>query len=266
VLRDNPIFTREQAAWDYHYCPAGGPLREPLHVHIDRVKAALGGVKPTVLTEFGLDALPDFDKVRDAYGRFPWASYGIMHIDRAACDLSYFGREIREEDWRETQACQALFHGTIIDRIRESPDALAAFYLVTMFDVWSFYWGLVDILGNPKLSFFVARALYAPVCVSALHGNVVLRDGDVIEVKASNFGPPEVGALLSVRIRDSEGTIAREEEFSPVRVEGDVRVTTLGTLKVADLAPGLYSIESLLSSGGKEIARRLEVFYFEPRF
>ncbi|MCK4283619.1 MAG: hypothetical protein KAX44_04810 [Candidatus Brocadiae bacterium] len=265
VLRDNPIFTRELAAWDYHYCPAAGPLRQPLHEHIDRVAKALGGVKPTVLTEFGLDALPDFDKVREAYGLFPWASTGIMSIDRAAIDESYFGRRIGQEDWRETQACQALFHGTIIDRIRESPEAFAAFYLVTMFDVWSFYWGLVDILGNPKLSYFVAQALYAPVCVSALHGNVVARDGDCVEVKASNFGPRQEDASLRVRIKDGAGVAVREEEFGPLTIEGDGGVTTLGTLELSGLAPDLYSIESSVKRCGEELARRLEMFYFEPQ-
>ncbi len=125
-------------------------------------------------------------------------------------------------------------------------------------------WGLVDILGNPKLSYFVAKALYAPVCVSALHGSVVLRDGDCVEVKASNFGPRQEGASLQVRITDGAGAVLREEESGPLTIEGDGSVTTLGTLQFSGFAPDLYSIESAVRRGGEELARRLEMFYFEP--
>jgi hypothetical protein len=132
-----------------------------------------------------------------------------------------------------------------------------------MMDVWTLYWGLTDILGHPKLSYFVMKALYAPVSVSALHGNTVLHSGDVIEVQASNFGPPQEGVAPRVRIKDGSGNVVREAEFDAVTVAGDISMTALGSMDVTDLAPGLYSVESHLRSGGAVIAKRLELFYLE---
>jgi hypothetical protein len=265
VVAENPIFGRELAVWDYHYCPGAGPLGGPLHAHVDRVARALGGERPTVLTEFGLDALPEYGRVRARYGRFRWPAYAMgMGFDRAACDVSYFGRPITERDWRGTQAAQALFYETIIGRIREHPGEFAAYHLVMMTDVWTLYWGLTDVLGNPKLSYFVAQALYAPLLLSALHGNTVVSSGDLLEVTASNFGPAQREAVLDVRLRDDAGTVVREAAFGPLTVEGDISVTALGSLEMTGLGPGLYRVESQLRRGDDLLAKRLEMCYVEP--
>ncbi len=265
VVRENPIFSRELAVWDYHYCPGAGPLRESLSGHVDRVADVLGGERPTVLTEFGMDALPQHDKVREVYGRFRWPAFAMgMAFERGACDISFFGRPITEADWRETQACQALFYETIIGRIRERPREFAAYHLVMMTDVWTLYWGLTDVLGNPKLSYFSARAMYAPVCISALHGNSVLRDGDRLRVAVSNFGRALQDAVLEVRVKDDAGAVVREATLGPAAIAGGVSVTTLDALEVSGLGPGLYRVESLLRAGDLLAAKRLEMFYVEP--
>ncbi len=97
---------------------------------IDMVKEALGGQKPTIFTEFGIDGMPKLDNVLDVYGKFRWATVGIWPLDREKRDLGYYGKKVSQEDWRETQAAQALVLSSIIGLLRERPEFFAGFYLI----------------------------------------------------------------------------------------------------------------------------------------
>jgi hypothetical protein len=143
-------------------------------------------------------------------------------------------------------------------------EVFAAYYLMMMTDVWTLYWGLTDILGDPKLSYFVAQALYAPLLLSALHGNTVVSSGDLLEVAASNFGPAQREAVLDLRLRDDAGAVVREAAFGPLTAEGDISVTALGSLEMTGLGPGLYRAESQLRRGDDLLAKRLEMCYVDP--
>ncbi len=264
VLADYPVYRSELAGWDYHHCPHG----EPLLPAIDRIKNALGGDKPTVFTEFGVHALPELSKVMDVYGRFRWASsplFGIKEGQQAYARF-FYGREIGPEDWRETQACQAAILQTIIGRLRQYPKEFAAYHLVTMFDAWTFYWGVVDVHGNAKLGYFVARSCYQPVYISGLHGDTILRPGEEIEITASNYGEALADASLQVRIVDGSGRVLREQAFDGLTIPGEVAVTTVGRLQMVGLGPDLYSVEYRLSARtGSEAARTVELFFLESQ-
>jgi hypothetical protein len=235
VLQDFPIYTRELAVWDYHYCPEVPPI-VPCYTVVDKVKDALGGERPTVFTEFGFDGMPEPtpELVKAYNGKFRWATDAMWGFERKTADLNYFGRELREHDWKEVQACQAIVLSNIIGYLRESPKEFAAFYFMTMFDIWTFYWGLVDISCNPKLAFFIVQNHLQPIYMSGLHGNTILREEDTIDITVSNFEGTMKKALLRVFVKDRNDEVVKSKEFKAVRINGGVRVTKIGQLGMID--------------------------------
>jgi hypothetical protein len=265
VLEDFPIYTREFAVWDYHYCPEVPPI-VPCYTVVNKVKDALEGERPTVFTEFGFDGMPEptTELVKAYDGKFRWATDAMWGFDRKTADINYFGRELNRRDWKEVQACQAIVLSNIIGYLRESPKEFAAFYFMTMFDIWTFYWGLVDISGNPKLAYFVVQNHLQPIYISGLHGNTLLREKDTIEITVSNFESTIENALLSVCIRNSKGELVGAKNFESVTINGTVRVSKIGQMVIEGFTPGLYSIEYYLKErNGEEIAKMIELFFVE---
>jgi hypothetical protein len=229
---------------------------------IRQVRDALQGERPTIFTEFGIDGMPDFENVRSVYGEPHWAMPGIMPVERAARDIKNYGRPVTPEDWRETQAAQALLLSTIIGQLREMPEAFAGFYFPTLVDVWTFYFGVVDAAFNAKLSWFVVRGCYSILYVSGLHGSAEHHRRDPIEITASNSGETRSGVALYVAVRDHEDRVVAERNMDGIAILGDTRVTAIGELDVSMLPPGLYSIEYHLASDKAEpLAARIELFY-----
>ena len=263
VLEDLPVYGLDMAVWDYHYCPEVPPI-VPCYTVVNRVKDALGGERPTVFTEFGFDGMPEPTlKLIEAYeGKFRWATDAMWGFDRKTADINYFGRELNRNNWKETQACQAIVLSNIMCYLRESPGEFAAFYFMTMFDIWTFYWGLVDISDNPKLAYFVAGNSLQPLCISGLHGSTVIQEQSSIEIMLSNFENPVPDTELRVYIRDIDSEIIMHREFPIIMIKGNVRVTSACTLDLKGIAKGLYSIEYFLFNENEmELAKNIELFY-----
>jgi hypothetical protein len=263
VLEEYPVFSLELALWDIHHCPYLPPNRpKPTYEVLRGMRDALGGERPTIFTEFGIDGMPRFENVRSIYGKFRWAVPGIMPIDREAKDINYYGRSVGQDDWKETQAAQALLLSCIIGQLREMPDHFAGFYFPTLVDAWTFYWGVVDAAFNAKLSWFVVRNCYGNMYVTGLHGSVEHRGDEMIEIVASNFGDAVPDASLDVTIRNGVNRVVAGERYSDLVLEGSARVSVIGKFDVSGVSPGLYSIEYYISGpDGKELARRVELFY-----
>jgi len=263
VLAEYPLFTRELAPWDYHYCPyLATNAMAPTWTYVDSVRRCLGGERATVFTEFGIDGMPDFEKVKEVYGTFRWAGWGLMPVNRRSSDMNYYGRPVGREDWRETQAAQALVLAGIIGRLRAHPEAFAAWYLVTLVDPWTFHWGVVDAAWNPKLAYFVARACYAPVQLSSLHGTTTVDHGDArLAVTASNLGDPIDGAALAVRVVAADDTVVAERSHPGLSIPGNGAVSRVAEIDAGGLPPGMYSVEQrLCDAGGREVAACVELF------
>jgi hypothetical protein len=265
VLREYPVFAMDLAPWDIHRCPyLEKPGPTPTWRVIDRVKDSLGGERATIFTEFGIDGMPEPEKVRHIYGKPRWSAVSYVPEDRDRKDSNYYGRKVGSEDWRETQAAQALVLSSIITRLRENPESFAGFYLVTLFDIWTFYWGVVDIAGNAKLAYFAAQACYGEMNISALHGSTTAKTGDALWLGISNFGAHVTGARLTVALKDEHGGTVRSRDFGNLEIPGDVQVCRAGLFDLAGVGPGLYGIESLLHDrGGASLCKRFELFYLE---
>jgi hypothetical protein len=260
ALKELPVYGRELACWDYHHCPSGPPT---LPV-IEWAKRTLGGKRPTVFTEFGVHGLPEFSRVKDVYGKFRWESspFFIIKGGQKAYANYYYGKQIGPEDWRYTQAAQAAVLTAIITRLRQNPEVFAAYYLLTMFDVWTFYWGLVDVHGNAKLAYYVVRSCFQPVFVSGLDGNAVVKAGDAIAVTVSNYDDDINNAALRVSVKDRAGRAVKEETYKDLTIKGGVSLTTVGNMALEGIKPGLYSIEYRLKTrSGVEAAKSLELFF-----
>ncbi|MCZ7554331.1 MAG: hypothetical protein B6D39_08005 [Anaerolineae bacterium UTCFX2] len=265
VLRDFPVYSMKKVFWDHHYTFMITPI-QPVRRVIARIADALGGERPTVLTEFGIDGLPEPEKVFSVYGGFRWGANQYWYVDRERDDEILYGRQIRAEDWRETQACQAIELATMITGIRERPRDFAAFYFMEMFDVWTYYQGVVDVCSNPKLGFFVMQSLFRPLAVSGLHGNTVLSRGEPITVSVSNLGPRVDHLNLNAVLRDSHDFSVLEENVKIAFAAGPAALTDIARLETTGQAAGCYTLELVLTGADRrEVARTLEIFYIQEK-
>ena len=150
----------------------------------------------------------------------------------------------------------------IIGRLRAHPEAFAAWYLVTLVDPWTFHWGVVDAAWNPKLAYFVARACYAAVQLSSLHGTTTVDRGDArLAVTASNLGDPVEGAALAVRVVAADDRVVVERSHPGLSIAGNGAVSAVAEIDVGGLPPGMYAVEQRLrDAGGREIAACVELF------
>ena len=261
VLKDYPVYNLERAYWDIHDTYMKLPLK-PFREYIDRVKEAFGGERLTILTEFGFDALPDPEKVRDVYGGFRWGANPLWFRDRKVDDLSFYGRELTQDDWRETQAAQAVELSGTISYLRENPEFFAGYYFMTMFDMWTYMQGVTDEKGNPKLGYFVARSLCQPILLSGTHGSVTYAVGETIEILASNLGHTKTVSTLCIKLEDTEGKLVAEHKLKNLTINGSIDVTKLYNLDLTPYPPGLYLLKmKLYNHLGEELARTLELFY-----
>jgi hypothetical protein len=264
LLRDYPVYNLPRAYWDIHDTYMKLPLK-PFREYIDRVKEAFGGERLSILTEFGFDALPDPEKVEDVYGQFRWGANPLWFRDRKVDDISFYGRELTQDDWRETQAAQAVELSGTIAYLRDSPEFFAGFYFMCMFDLWTYMQGVTDEKGNPKLGYFVARSLCQPLLLSALRGSVTLAAGEPLEIKASNLGETLANCSLRFRLVNGDGRAVIEGRQDGLAVTGNVSVTRLFCVDTSSFLPSLYRLETFLLDGaGQELARTLEMFYLQP--
>lgn len=260
VLADFPVFEQENAVWDYHLVPHGSPVLPIL----DQIRDAFAGHKPTVLTEFGASGMPDPTKVVDVYGKFRWSPNPLSGQNVTKYANDFYGRQIGPNDWKETQASQALVLNTMIGRMRSHPKEFAAYYLVSLFDAWTFCWGLVDVHGDPKLSYWVAQNCYRPRYISGQYGNTVVSTGDTISIKVSNYAETLKEARLEVKVIDHDDQVKQEHSFVDLEIEGDVAVSEVAQFVLADLNPGLYSVEYYLyDNAGNPVAKSVELFFIE---
>ena len=263
VLEEYPVFAHRQAVWDLHKFPYFSPSASEFK-YIDEVSRILGGCKPTVYTEFGCDALPNPANVADIYGGFRWKENAYIKINRDDFDMRLYGKLIKQEDWRETQAFQAVFVCGLIARLRQHPGAYAAYYFATMIDIWTCYWGAADIKGNCKLGYYAAKSHMAPLFVSALHGGVTAGIADGLNITASNYGDRIRGATLNISVRSGDGRLALEKEIRNIDIDGDVAVTAIAHMELSGLRAGLYGVEYRVTGrDGESLGRMLEMAFFD---
>jgi hypothetical protein len=265
VMEELPVYSRPEVVWDYHYCPevAADPV---CRNRISEAKNTLGGDRTTIFTEYGFSGMPEpTSQLIAAYdGEFRWATDAMWGADRGNADMATFGRRLNSDDWQESQAAQAVVLSTLTGYLRECPEEFASFSFMTMFDDWTFYWGLVDVSDKPKLAYYVMRQLLQPVWISGLHGNTVVSQKDSLTVTVSNFGEDIRGARLSVTISDTSGNIVKQQELSNLDIRGDVSLVTVGEIALKGTGKGLHSIEyRLLNSEGQELAKTLELCFVE---
>jgi hypothetical protein len=225
---------------------------------------ALDMQKPVNITEFGTDGIPDPEKVADIYANFRWKSNPFWSYKKDLVDAGLYGKNITRDDWRETQAFQALIDTQIIDGLRQRSDVYTSFSFVTMFDLGTAYWGAVDAKGNCKLLYFAAAQYYKPVLVSALHEYATVNRMQKLAVSVSNFGKEICGATLKVIIRDRNNCSVRETGFTGIQAEGNVKVSKIAELNLEGISEGLYGIEYyLFGNDGNLICKTLEMAFFE---
>ncbi|MCL2664666.1 MAG: hypothetical protein FWE82_03560 [Defluviitaleaceae bacterium] len=255
VIGEHPRFDKfENAPWDFH----NG--RDMQQVDILR-----DGSKPIIITEFGGGSMPDISKLPEVYDGFKWKMTPFYAANKEKADILAYGRPLTADDWRVTQAAGCLHLGEMIDSIRRNPEIAAAYSFVTMFDFYTIYGGLVDSLGNAKLTFFSAKAHMADVFVSALHGLTEINKAETLTVGVSNFGEDINGATLKINILTADGKQTEEIIINGVDAPGEVFYTPNAAMfNVSALPDNLYIFDYELYCGsGKLLSKRFEMAYLK---
>ena len=178
--------------------------------------------------------------------------------------MRYYGKDIQPEDWKITQALHALITGCVVNILRQYPEEFAAYYFLAMFDLYTYYWGSVDALGNCKLPYYTVGNHYDDIFMSAFHGDIVIKSGDTLKITASNYGPDVEDARLQIIMRDIDGKAVCDIENTGVFAGGDVKLSTIAELTVPELAEGIYSLEYYLRDDkGNLLGKMLELAYLE---
>ena len=259
VLEEYPLFDRDLAVWDIHILVFPDSLLKP-----HELAASWRGRRPSVFTEFGFDSYPDPENIKDIADEFKWIANPFCHFNKEAMDLRFFGREIREQDWKVTQSLHALITSSVINVLRQYPKEFAAYYFLALFDLYTYHYGSVDALGNGKLPYFTVKNHYDEIFLSAFHGDIVIKSGDVLRVTASNYADDVKDGSLKIIMRDKADKIVHEEEVIKVYAPGDVSLTEVAKIIVPKLVEGLYSLEYYLTDqSGQLLGRMMELAYLE---
>jgi len=259
VISEYPRFSYPNAPYDFH---CGRPL------WLEYVRRIANGTKPVIFTEFsGGNALPNPALTCEAYkGLFPWKSTPWFPVEIEKHTLLRFGRLVTPEDWRETQAMQAVTLCSLINILRQNTDIISAYSFCALLDYWSILCGVTDIFGNAKLAYHTAQTHLASVFVTALQGSVAMKKNMRFPVIVSNYGPDIEDAVLKINIRDMDGNLCKDETFNDISAAGNVAVSQVAELDPVSLPDGLYTIEHYLyDRDGNQIARTFEMAYIEEK-
>lgn len=185
-LEEFPLFNLPLTYWDWHYCPESH-IAAPSRDNVDMIIRTLDGERPVHYSEFGFSGMPQWEKVKDVYGGFRWTTCARTTFSRKVGDEIYLGRMLNADDWRESQAAQAIVLSALIGYLQEAPDKFAALSFCAMFDDFTFFWGPVDARWNPKLAYFVLQNQLRQFYISGLHGNTVVEDGSLMDITVGNM-------------------------------------------------------------------------------
>jgi len=182
-------------------------------------------------------------------------------------DTSLFGRPVNPEDWRETQAMQALTLCRMLSAARQYPDVISAYFFVQLIDYWTLYCGVVDIFCNAKLAFFPAQNHFDTIFITGMTGSAAVKKITRLPVSLSNYGPDIQDAELKVFIKDTDGKLYQEYMFGNVSAKGNVTVSRIADLDLSGLPDNLYTFEYFLydkyNKEENQIARMFEMAYVE---
>ncbi|MCL2664482.1 MAG: hypothetical protein FWE82_02620 [Defluviitaleaceae bacterium] len=256
VAEDYELYDYPNAAWDVHM----GNMK-----NLELLSLMLDGKKPLIFTEFGgCNALPDPQYTEKDYGGFHWNKTPFWNIEQEKSDLSVFGKNIRPEDWRETQAMSSAILCSMINGLRQYPDLVSALQFVCLLDYWTIYCGVADIHGNAKLSFHAAKNHLEDVFVSALHGAAQISNKEKIKVTASNYAKDIKDAVLTVEVSDIEKNTAKKFTFDNIFIEGNVALTEAAQFNIDALPGGLYTfVYTLCEPNGNQIHKTFEMAYID---
>jgi len=236
VISENPRFNLSNAAWDFHM---GGRFED--------VRDMSDGTKTVVLTEFGGGgAVSNPALTGHIYNGALFKRTPFWNTDADKEIISTYGRAITMDDWRETQAFQAVNLGSILNKGRQYPDVIAAYFFVQLLDFWILRGGVADIFGNAKLAYYAAKSHFAPVFITGVQGGAAIEKTDRLPISISNYGADITGAVLKVYVKDADGKLYQEYTFGEIDAKGNVTVSHVADLDLSGLHDNLYAFEYFL--------------------
>lgn len=168
-------------------------------------------------------------------------SYHI-HSYEHEYDAGSIGRELDFDEWRTSQAWQALgAYASVVKCRWLDYDGLSWCDLRGGQNTCTYMKALLDYYGQPKLAYYTHRLAFQDVL--ALSGNVDMVYGpkDAVPVIILNLGE-EKTVRLQIDMQDQQGRVVSTKEYRGIRLPKGRTVTPVDSLKPDGSAPeGLYS-------------------------
>lgn len=177
-------------------------------------------------------------------------SYHVYSYEREY-DVGSIGRELTFDEWKTSQAWQALGgYETIVKCRWLDYDGLSWCNLRGGQNTCTYMKALIDYYGQPKLCYYAHQMAFQDVL--ALSGNVDMVYGpkDTVPVILMNLGE-EKTVTLTVQIKDANDEIMHTQTFADIRLPAGRTVTKVSDMALPKLNDGLYSFAYLVSEGRK---------------
>lgn len=181
-------------------------------------------------------------------------SYHVYSYEREY-DVGSIGRELTFDEWKTSQAWQALGgYETIVKCRWLDYDGLSWCNLRGGQNTCTYMKALIDYYGQPKLCYYAHQMAFQDIL--ALSGNVDMVYGpkDTVPVIVMNLGE-EKTIDLTVQTRDENDEIVHTQTFEKINLPAGRTVTKVSDLSLPTLKDGLYSFAYLVYEGSEtEIA------------
>ena len=178
-------------------------------------------------------------------------SYHMYSYEREY-DVGSIGRELTFDEWKTSQAWQALGgYETIVKCRWLDYDGLSWCNLRGGQNTCTYMKALIDYYGQPKLCYYAHQMAFQDVL--ALSGNVDMVYGpkDTVPVILMNLGE-EKTVTLTVQLKDANDENVYTQTFEDIRLPAGRTTTKVSDMALPKLNDGLYSFAYLVSEVRKE--------------
>ena len=178
-------------------------------------------------------------------------SYHVYSYERAY-DVGSIGRELSFDEWKTSQAWQALGgYETIVKCRWLDYDGLSWCNLRGGQNTCTYMKALIDYYGQPKLCYYAHQMAFQDVLALSSNVDMVYGPKDTVPVILMNLGE-EKTVTLTVQVKGANDEIVHTQTFADIYLPAGRTVTKISDMTLPKLNDGLYSFVYLVSEGRKE--------------
>ena len=183
---------------------------------------------------------------------------GKTKNSKRSYDIGSIGRNLSCEEWRTSQAWQALagYNSAKDSRLRDI-DGIVWCTLRGGGNSATYMKPLIDYLDHAKLSYYTLKAAFQKVFPASDDLDLYYGPGDSISPVVMNLGKEEI-IDLSILVKDMDNKIVDKAKYSRIKLKEGRTVKKLKEFKPDFPKEGYYGIEYIAKRNNKEISKSFE--------